>query len=163
MVTGSRSPTRATCGPILRYHPPVRRRFALAAALPALVALGAMAYLADRLIRRALEEELAVRLMVAAQATAVSVPAERVVRLARGDEATRGYGYVRGRLEALARATATRIFVVRPDRTALADSSGAIVIGEPVAIQKAIEGAKSADVLAAAQKEFQEVLDKTEK
>jgi len=32
-----------------------------------------------------------------------------------------------------------------------------------VAIQKAIEGAKSADVLAAAQKEFQEVLDKTEK
>ena len=32
-----------------------------------------------------------------------------------------------------------------------------------VAIQKAIEGARSADVLAAAQKEFQEVLDKTEK
>jgi multiple sugar transport system substrate-binding protein len=32
-----------------------------------------------------------------------------------------------------------------------------------VAIQKAIEGAKSAEVLAAAQKEFQEVLDKTEK
>ncbi len=32
-----------------------------------------------------------------------------------------------------------------------------------VAIQKAIEGAKSADVLAQAQKEFQEVLDKTEK
>jgi signal transduction histidine kinase len=111
----------------------VRRRFALAAALPALVALGAMAYLADRLIRRALEEELSVRLVVAAQATAASLPAERVVRLARGDEATRGYGYVRGRLEALARATATRIFVVRPDRTALADSSGAIVIGEPVA------------------------------
>ena len=32
-----------------------------------------------------------------------------------------------------------------------------------LAIQKAIEGAKSADVLAQAQKEFQEVLDKTEK
>jgi multiple sugar transport system substrate-binding protein len=32
-----------------------------------------------------------------------------------------------------------------------------------VAIQKAIEGAKSADILAQAQKEFQEVLDKTEK
>jgi multiple sugar transport system substrate-binding protein len=32
-----------------------------------------------------------------------------------------------------------------------------------VAIQKAIEGAKSADVLAQAQKEFQEVLDQTEK
>jgi multiple sugar transport system substrate-binding protein len=32
-----------------------------------------------------------------------------------------------------------------------------------VAIQKAIEGAKSADVMAQAHKEFQEVLDKTEK
>ena len=32
-----------------------------------------------------------------------------------------------------------------------------------VAIQKAIEGAKSADVLAQAQKEFQEILDQTEK
>jgi len=32
-----------------------------------------------------------------------------------------------------------------------------------VAIQKAIEGAKSADVLNNAQKEFEEILDKTEK
>jgi hypothetical protein len=32
-----------------------------------------------------------------------------------------------------------------------------------VAIQRAIEGAKSADVLAQAQAEFQEILDKTEK
>jgi len=32
-----------------------------------------------------------------------------------------------------------------------------------VAIQKAIEGAKSADVLAQAQTEFQEILDKTDK
>lgn len=110
----------------------MRRRFALAAALPALVALAAMAYLADRLIRRALEDELGARLVVAAQATAASLPAERVVHLGRGDEATRGYGYLRGRLEALGRATATRIFVIRPDRTALADSAGLIVIGEPV-------------------------------
>jgi signal transduction histidine kinase len=110
----------------------VRRRVALAAALPALVALAAMAYLADRLIRRALEDELGARLIVAARATAASLPAERVASFTRGDEATRGYGYIRGRLEALARATATRIFVIRPDRTALADSAGGIVIGEPV-------------------------------
>ena len=41
--------------------------------------------------------------------------------------ATRGrrtYGHVRARLDALARATDTRLFVVRPDRTALADSAG---------------------------------------
>lgn len=110
----------------------MRRRFALAAALPALVALAAMAYLADRLIRRALEDELGARLTVAAQATAASLPAERLLRLSKGDEGTRAYGYVRGRLDALARATATRLFVIRPDRTALADSAGGIVIGEPV-------------------------------
>jgi signal transduction histidine kinase len=110
----------------------VRRRFALAAALPAFAALAAMAYLADRLIRRALEDELGARLTVAAQATAAALPAERILHLARGDETTRVYGYVRARLEALADATATRIFVIRPDRTALADSAGRIVIGEPV-------------------------------
>jgi multiple sugar transport system substrate-binding protein len=49
-------------------------------------------------------------------------------------------------------------------RTGLPDVVGAIeyrdIIG--VAIQKAIEGAKSEDVLAQAQKEFQEMLDRTE-
>jgi signal transduction histidine kinase len=110
----------------------VRLRFALAAALPALVSLAAMAFLADRLIRRALEDELGARLVVAAQAAAASLPAERIVRLSRGDETTRAYGYVRGRLEALAHATGTRLVVIRPDRTALADSAGRIVIGEPV-------------------------------
>ena len=91
-----------------------------------------MAFLADRLIRRALEDELAARLVVSAEATAAALPAERILRLSRGDETTRAYGYVRGRLEALAHATATRIFVIRPDRTALADSAGRVVIGEPV-------------------------------
>ena len=91
-----------------------------------------MAFLADRLIRQALEDELGARLLVAAQAAAASLPAERLVRLAPGDEATRGYAYLRGRLEALASATSTRILVVRPDRTALADSAGRITIGEPV-------------------------------
>src|SRR5512133_2646772 len=92
-----------------------------------------MAFLADRLIRRALEDELGARLIVSAEATAASLPAERIVHLSRGDESTRTYGYLRGRLEALAHATGTRIFVVRPDRTALADSAGRIGIGEPVA------------------------------
>ncbi len=110
----------------------MRLRFALAAALPALVSLAAMAFLADRLIRRALEDELGARLIVAAKATAASLPAERILTFSSGDEATRSYGYVRARLQAMARATGTRIFVIRPDRTALADSAGRILIGEPV-------------------------------
>jgi len=110
----------------------VRRRFALVAALPALVALATMAFFADRLIRHALETELEARLVAAARAAAASLPAERFVRLRPGDETSRVYGYLRGRLEALAQATDTRIFVVRPDRTALADSAGRIEIGEPI-------------------------------
>jgi signal transduction histidine kinase len=110
----------------------VRRRFALVAALPALVALAAMAFFADRLIRRALEHELEARLVAAARAAAVSLPADRFVRLAPGDEGGRVHAYLRGRLEALSRATHTRIFVVRPDRTALVDSAGRTAIGEPV-------------------------------
>jgi signal transduction histidine kinase len=110
----------------------VRRRFALAAALPALVSLAAMAVLADRLVRRALEDELAARLVAAAQSVAAVIPADRVTRLKPGDEDSRAYGYVRSRLDGLAGATGTRLFVIRPDRTALADSAGRARIGEPV-------------------------------
>jgi signal transduction histidine kinase len=110
----------------------VRRRFALAAALPALVSLAAMALVADSLARRALEDELSARLVAAAQAAAAALPADRVARLVPGDEGTRTYGHVRARLEAVARATGTRLFVVRADRSALADSAGSARIGEPV-------------------------------
>jgi len=110
----------------------MRRRFALAAALPALVSLAVMALVADRLARRALEDELAARLVAAAKAAAAALPADRVVRLAPGDEGTRTHGHVRARLESVARATGTHLFVVRADRTALADSSGRARIGEPV-------------------------------
>jgi signal transduction histidine kinase len=110
----------------------VRRRFALAAALPALASLAVMALVADRLARRALEDELGARLVAAARAAAAALPADRVVRLAPGDEGTRTYGHVRARLEAVARATDTHLLVLRADRTALADSLGQARIGEPV-------------------------------
>ncbi|MBI5069574.1 MAG: HAMP domain-containing histidine kinase [Deltaproteobacteria bacterium] len=111
----------------------MRLRFAFAAALPALAALAAMALLSDRLARRALEAELGARLVAVAQAAAAGLPAERVEGLRPGDEETRTYGHVRARLESLARATGTRLLVLRPDRTAVADSEGRWRIGEPVA------------------------------
>ncbi len=110
----------------------MRRRFALAAALPALVSLAVMALVADGLARRALEDELATRLVAAAQAAAAALPADRVARLAPGDEGTRTYGHVRARLDAVAGATGTHLLVARADRTALADSWGRARIGEPV-------------------------------
>src|SRR5512133_2947988 len=115
----------------------MRRRFALAAAIPAFVALLAMALLADRLARRALEEELGVRLVAVARAAAATLPADRVAGLSPGDEGTRTLAHVRARLDALARATNTRLFVIRPDRTALADSAGQHRIGEsPPALER---------------------------
>ena len=111
----------------------MRRRFALAAALPALVSLAVMALLADQLARRALEDELSARLVAAARSAAAALPADRVARLAPGDEGTRTYGHVRARLDAVAEATGTRLLVVRPDGTALADSAGRVPIGERVA------------------------------
>jgi signal transduction histidine kinase len=110
----------------------VRSRFALAAALPALVSLAAMALVADRLALRALEDELDARLVAAATAAAATLPGDRVAHLSAGDERTRTYGHVRARLDALAEATGTRLFVVRPDRSALADSAGRARIGERV-------------------------------
>ena len=110
----------------------VRLRFALAASLPALATLAVMALVADRLARGALEDELGSRLVAVAQAAATALPADRVIRLEPGDEGTRTYGHVRARIDGLARATGTRIFVLRPDRAALADSAGRARIGEPI-------------------------------
>ena len=110
----------------------MRLRLALAAALPALLSLAAMALLGDRLARRALEEELGARLVAVAQAAVAGLDAERVSALGPGDEDTRTYGHVRARLAALGRATSTRLTVVGPDLTALADSEGLRRIGEPL-------------------------------
>jgi signal transduction histidine kinase len=110
----------------------MRLRFALSAALPALACLAVMALLGDYLARRALEAELGARLVTVAQAAAAGLSAERVSSLGPGDEQTRTYGHVQTRLEALARATATRLILARPDRTAIADSRAAHRIGDPV-------------------------------
>ena len=108
----------------------MRLRFALAAALPALFSLAAMALLGDRLAQRALEAELGARLVAVAQAAAAALPVERAVALAPGDEGTRTYGHLRSRLESLARATSTRLVLARLDRTALCDSEGRHLIGD---------------------------------
>ncbi|HET7755405.1 MAG TPA: HAMP domain-containing sensor histidine kinase [Anaeromyxobacteraceae bacterium] len=110
----------------------MRLRFALAAALPAFAGLLVMALVADRLARRALEDELGARLTAVAQAAAASLPADRVEWLRPGDEATRTFAHVRSRLESLANATGTRLYLLRPDRSALADSGGALPIGAAV-------------------------------
>jgi signal transduction histidine kinase len=97
----------------------MRRRFALAAALPALVSLAAMALLADRLARRALEDELGARLVAVAQAAAASLPVAEVSAAAT-DRASASA--LHDRLATLAHATGTRITLHRPDGGALVGS-----------------------------------------
>jgi signal transduction histidine kinase len=96
------------------------------------VSLAVMALVADRLARRALDDELTARLVNAAKAAAAALPADRLVGLERGQEASRTYANIRARLAPVARATGTRLIVVKPDRTALVDSDGRIPIGEAV-------------------------------
>jgi signal transduction histidine kinase len=107
----------------------MRRRFALAASLPALVALAAMALLADRLARRALEDELGARLLAVAQAAAVSLPADDVKAAASSAEAR---ARLSARLGTLARATGTRLALLDPRGGALADPEGRGAGGRPV-------------------------------
>jgi signal transduction histidine kinase len=105
----------------------MRRRFALAASLPALAALAAMALLADMLARRALDDELGARLVAVAQVAAASLPAEEA-RTASGVE---GASRLSARLSALARASGTRLALLRPDGATIADSEGRAGVGAP--------------------------------
>jgi len=111
----------------------VRNRFIFASALPALASLGTMALLADQLARRALEEEVAARLVTAAQGAAAELRGADLASLQPGGDEAPGARAVRERLGGLARATSTWLVVLRPDGTALADSDGKVRIGEPVA------------------------------
>ena len=110
----------------------MRNRFIFASALPALASLGGMALLADQLARRALEDELSIRLVTAAQGAAAELDAAALSRLGPGDEGSRAAGAARARLAGVARATSARLIVIRPDGGALLDSDGRLRIGEPV-------------------------------
>jgi len=111
----------------------VRNRFIYASALPALATLGTMALLADQLARRALEDEVAARLVTAAQGAAAALRDVDLDALRPGGEGSPLATAVRTRLQGLAGATSTWLLVVRPDGTALADSAGRLTVGAPVA------------------------------
>jgi signal transduction histidine kinase len=89
--------------------------------------------LAQALLRRVLEAELGAQLVAVAQATAATLPSDRLVLLTPGDEQSRTYGHVLDRLKELQQATgAARITVVDPARKLLCSTEPGVRVGDPM-------------------------------
>jgi signal transduction histidine kinase len=85
------------------------------------------------LTRQVLEGELGARLIAVAQATAATLPVDRLVLLARGDEQSRTYGHLRDRLTAMQKGTgAARVRVVDAHLRLWSTSDDGGHVGEPV-------------------------------
>jgi signal transduction histidine kinase len=112
----------------------LRLKLVLAALLPAVLVFALALGLVLALTRQVLEGELGERLVGVAQATASTLPVDRLPLLAPGDEGTRTYAHVRERLTAMREATsAARILVVDLQGRLLCGSDDAGRVGEPVA------------------------------
>ncbi len=105
----------------------IRGRLLVAFLLPAAAFFAFTAALAYLVGRRALEDEVDRGLTAVAEAAAAVVPADRLAILGPGDEQSRTYAHIAGRLEAQRQAaSAKRIYVFDRERRAIVDvGSGA--------------------------------------
>lgn len=111
----------------------LRWKLVAAALVPAVLVFAAALVLVLALTRQVLEQELGDRLTGVAQATAATLPVDRLVLLAPGDEQSRTYGHIRERLTAMRTATgAARIFLVGAQGGLLCTSDESGHVGEPV-------------------------------
>lgn len=110
---------------------PLRLQLFVALVVPALVAMAALAYMADLVARNALEAALGDRLCSVAQAAATTV-SPRITLLERGDDDSRLAKRTRAKLETLASATdVARVFLVsRAPQHLLVDTDPTSKIGE---------------------------------
>lgn len=108
-------------------------RLALAYLLPSLLGLAALGHQVHGLARGALEAELGRKVEAIAAAAAAHLPADRVDFLRPGDEGTRTYRNLHGRLDQLRAATGMRrVALFGLDERALVDAGGQAAIGEPL-------------------------------
>lgn len=99
--------------------PPLRKQLFIALVVPALVAMAALAFMADLVARRALERALADRLCAVAQAAATSV-SPRVLLLEKGDDNSRLAKRTKAKLTELGESTeVARVFVVASEGSRL--------------------------------------------
>jgi signal transduction histidine kinase len=100
----------------------IRGRLLLAFLLPAAGFFFLTAAVAYWVGRRSLEEEVNRGLIAMAEAAAAVVPADRLTILAPGDEASRTYSHIAGRLEAQRKASGVRrIYLFDRERRAIVD------------------------------------------
>jgi signal transduction histidine kinase len=98
--------------------------------LPTVAALGLFAVLAHEVARRALEDELGLRLATAAAGAAATILPEQLRAFAAGDEDSLTYANVRRKLEAArARLGVRRVLAVAPDLTARGDTAAILPLG----------------------------------
>lgn len=91
---------------------PLRQQLFVALVVPALIAMAALAFMADVVARNALEQALGARLCAVAQAAATTV-SPRITLLDRGDDDSRLARRTRAKLKGLAESTeVARVFLV---------------------------------------------------
>lgn len=112
--------------------PPLRNQLFVALVVPAVLAMAALAVMADLVARRALEEALGTRLCAVAQAAAAGA-SPKVLLLDRGDDDSRVARSARQKLDELRGATEVgRIFVVAADGARIVvDTELDIAVGDP--------------------------------
>jgi signal transduction histidine kinase len=102
----------------------------LAMLVPATAALLLFAVAAHEVARRVLEDELGRRLATAATSVAMLVLPEQLTAIAAGDELSNTYANLRHRAEQTRQQLGVRrVLLVARDRTARADSDGALALG----------------------------------
>jgi signal transduction histidine kinase len=124
--------TGAAAGPRATAVPPLRNQLFVALVVPAVLAMGALAFMADLVARRALEEALGARLCAVAQAAAATL-SPKVLLLDRGDDESRVARSAKQKLEELRTSTEVgRIFLVLADGARLmVDTDAAGAVGDP--------------------------------
>lgn len=110
---------------------PLRKQLFIALVVPAVVAMGALAFMADLVARNALEKALGARLCAVAQAAATAV-SPQVTLLERGDDDSRLAKRTRAKLKELAESTdVARVFVVAEEGARIViDTKAGSEVGE---------------------------------
>ncbi len=108
----------------------IRARLLATFLVPAAIFFAATAAIAYLVGRRSLEDEVGRGLVAIAQGAAATLPQDRLLLLAPGDEGSRTYPHLLNRLDALRQATGVkRIYAFDRERRAIVDSGGALPIG----------------------------------
>ena len=113
----------------MRPRPTILVKLLVAFAVPTAVLFGLFAWVADEVARRGLDDELAARLTAVASSAATQLRGKYLAALGPGNESDRAYQDAAKKLDAVARATGARLFVIDRDFRLKVDTASAVKIG----------------------------------